>query len=323
MLKIDKLLYATDFSDHSAAALPWALRLAEKHGAELHLFHALVLHADDEARVEGRYEELAEDTRSELREMAEREPITTVRLVPAARRAIAPAPAILDYASQHDVDLIVVGSHGRRGLRRLLLGSVAEEVLRTSPVGVLVVRREEGQEHEIPALARMLAPTDFSRYARAGVEVAAELAAAFGSRLDLLHVIEQAVYPDFYFPVSVPQWDLAEIQDLARSRLADLAAELGRNRDVEVEVEVKVGRTTPEIADYAEAIEADLIVIASHGTRGLERVLLGSVAERATRQAPCSVLTLKAFGKPLLEGEGGSQGEDGSRGEVDRPTQPM
>lgn len=313
MLKIEKLLYPTDFSDHARAALPWALQFAEKHGAELHLLHALVLHADDEALVEERYEELAEEARAELREMAEGGPVATVRLVPVVRKAIAPAPAILDYASEQDVDLIVMGSHGRRGLRRFLLGSVAEEVLRTSPVGVLVVRREEGGELEIPSLKRTLAPTDFSKYARAGVEVAAELAATFECQLDLLHVIEQPVYPDFYFPVSVPEWDLGELRGRARARLVDLATELSRDREVEIEVEVKVGRTAAEIADYAGEIGAELIVIASHGARGLERVLLGSVAERTIRRAPCSVLALNAFGKRLWEGDDGSEAAHGSR----------
>lgn len=316
MLRIDKLLYPTDFSDHSRAALPWALRMAEKHGAELHLFHALVLHADDESRVEERYDELAEETRAELREMAQAGPVGTVRLVPAVRRAIAPAPGILDYASQEDVDLIVMGSHGRRGLRRLLLGSVAEEVLRTSRVGVLIARAEEGREGELPSLARILAPTDFSRYAGAGARIGAELADTFGARLDLLHVIEQAVYPDFYFPVSSPPWDMGELRGRARARLVDLAAELAHGRDLEVEVEVKIGRVPAEIADYADETEADLVVIASHGTRGLERLLLGSVAERTAREAPCTVLVLKAFGKRLLEEGGGSEVEAGERSEA-------
>lgn len=302
MLAIDKVLYATDFSDHSKAALPWALRLAEKHGAELHLFHALVLHADDEPAVERRYGELAEETRAELRQLAEDGPVGAVELVPAVRRGIAPAPAVLDYAAQQDIDLIVMGSHGRRGLRRLLLGSAAEEVLRTSPVGVLVVRRHE-EAPEVPRLERILAPTDFSAHARGGLDVAAELAATFGSRLDLFHVIEEAVYPDFYLPVSIPAWDVGEVRGRARSRLVDLAAELGKGRDVEIEVEVGTGRAPNAIAEYAEETGADLIVIASHGTRGLERLLLGSVAERTTRLAPCAVLTVKSFGKGLLEGD--------------------
>lgn len=316
MLKIDKLLYPTDFSDHSLAALPWAVRLALKHEAELHLFHALVLHSSDGAVVDEKYEELAEETRAELRELAERGADTAVRIVPTVRRAIAPAPAILEYASREEVDLIVMGSHGRRGLRRFLLGSVAEEVLRTSSVGVLVVRHEEGHERELPELARFLAPTDFSGPAAMGVEVAAELAATFGGRLDLLHVIEQAVYPDFYFPVSVPQWDLGELRGRARSRLVDLAVELARHREVEIEVEVKVGRMAAEIADYAEETGADLIVMASDGIHGLERVLLGSVTEKTTRLAPCSVLTLKTFGKGLLEGDDGAEVS-----EADRPTE--
>lgn len=305
MLKIDKVLFPTDFSDHAEAALPWALRLAEKHGAELHLLHALVLHAADEAQVEARYEELADEARAELRAMAEDGPVSTVRLVPAVRKGVAPAPLILEYASEEDVDLIVMGSHGRRGLRRLLLGSVAEEIVRTASCAVLTVRGVEGREHDVPSLDRILAPTDFSKHARAGVEAAAGLSAAFGSELHLLHVVEQAVYPDFYFPVSVPAWDLPELRQRAAERLEELAGEVrsGAGAGVETRVEVVIGRAAAEIAEHAEEIDADLIVIASHGIHGLERVLLGSVAERVGRQARRSVLTVKAFGKRLAADE--------------------
>lgn len=307
MLKIDKVLYPTDFSDHAGAALPWALRMAEKHGAELHLLHALVLHAADEARVEARWEELAEEARAELRAMAEEGPVPIVRLEPAVRKGVAPAPVILEYAAEADVDLIVIGSHGRRGLRRLLLGSVAEEVVRTASCPVLTVRRADGREHEVPSLDRILAPTDFSKHARSGVEVAAALSATFGSELHLLHVVEQAVYPDFYFPVSVPAWDIGELRQRAAERLEELAEEVRSDggAGVKTRAEVAVGRAAAEIADHAEEIDADLIVIASHGIHGLERILLGSVAARVGRQAGRSVLTVKVFGKRLLaDGDG-------------------
>lgn len=303
MLKITKILYPTDFSDFSNAALPAALRLAEKHGAELHLLHAQVLHADDEAVIERSYEELAREARADLEVMAEGGEVGAVRLVPVVRRGISAAPAILEYAAEEDVDLIAMGTHGRRGLRRVLLGSVAEEVVRAAGCPVLAVRREEG-EAELTDFGRIVVPVDFSGHSKLGVRHAVELAEAFGADLRLVHVLEQVTYPDFYFPVSVPEWNVGTLRGEARKRLVELASEFARGTDLEVEVEVRVGRAAAEIVDVAEGVGADLIVIASHGLHGLERVLLGSVAERVIRQAPCSVLTVKAFGKRLTAGDG-------------------
>lgn len=306
MLDIRKILYPTDFSESAARALPHALRLAQAHGAEVHLLHALVLHAADEAELERRYEELAEEARRELEELAGEDPgqgpEAALLLIPAVRRGISAAPAILDYAAEADVDLIAMGSHGRRGIRRMLVGSVAEEVVRTAACPVLTVRSRNGEPGEMPEFRRIVVPVDFSEHSRLAVECAAELAAAFGARVDLLHVVEEPVYPEFYLPVSAPAFELPELRARAEERLRELAAgvEAGvPEGGVPAGVEVRAGRSATEIAEFAKERRADLIVIASHGLHGLDRVLLGSVTERLMRHAPCSVLTVKAFGKRL------------------------
>lgn len=319
MLDIRKILYPTDFSESAVRALPHALRFARTHGAEVHLLHALVLHAADEAELERHYEELAEEARRDLEVMAGEGPgegpAESLRLIPAVRRGISAAPVILDYAAEADVDLIVMGSHGRRGIRRMLVGSVAEEVVRTAACPVLTVRSRDGKPGEMPELGRSVVPVDFSEHSRLAVECAAELAAAFGSRVDLLHVVEQPVYPEFYLPVSAPAFELPELRARAEEKLRQLAARVEAGLPeggVPVGVEVRVGRSATEIADFAKEREADLIVIASHGLHGLERVLLGSVTERLMRHASCSVLTLKAFGKRLVSRGAESRNEASS-----------
>ncbi|MFQ5679078.1 MAG: universal stress protein [Gemmatimonadota bacterium] len=303
MLKIDRILYPTDFSDSAAYALPRAVQFAEEHEAELHLLHAVVLHGGDEAALESHYQEVAEAAREQLEAMARDGPAPHLRLVPVVRRGISPGPVILDYAEGEEIDLIVMGSHGRRGLRRLLLGSVAAEVLRLAGIPVLTVRQPRHAEPRPPGpIERIVIPMDFSSHSNVALEYAAELAGTFGSRLHLLHVIDRLVYPDFYLPVVFPDANLPELRRRARERLEELAAEFrrGRGAGLVVETEVRVERAAHTIAEYAEEIEADLIVMASHGLRGLERVLLGSVAEGVMTHAPCSLLTVRAFGKSLL-----------------------
>ena len=298
MLQIDRLLYPTDFSECSERALPLAVLLAETHDAEFHALHALVLHAADESDVERLWERLAEEARTQLRTIGEGR---TLRVSPAIERGISAAPVILGHAAENDVDLIVMGTHGRRGVRRWLAGSVAEEVVRLASCPVLSVHGEPEAVGEVPEVGEIVVPVDFSSHSRLALAHARELAGTLDARVSLVHVVEQSVYPDFYAPVRTSGLDLSELRRTAADRLRQLADEaLGTDRTGAVEV--RVGRTVPEIIDFVEVRQADLVVIASHGLQGLDRVLLGSVTERVVRRAPCSVLTVKSFGKRILPG---------------------
>lgn len=292
MLDIRRILFPTDFSECAQGALPHAIRFAELHEAHLHLLHVLVLHETSAIETVEPFpgEESARDTL----ESTAREP-NGRRVTHDVTRAIAAAPAILDYADAHDVDLIVIGSHGRRGIRRLLLGSVAEEVLREARCPVLIVR-EESEPSTRMEVKRILVPVDFSKQTALALGYAYELADTFDASLDLLHVIEVPTYPDFYVPFSA-SLETAGVTRDARGRLEALAEPLRSTR--EVRTHVQAGRTATEVTDFAEGGGHDLIVLPSHGYSGLERVLLGSVAEGVLRRTPCPVLTVKPFGKDL------------------------
>jgi nucleotide-binding universal stress UspA family protein len=292
MLEIRRILFPTDFSECAQAALPQAIRLAELHDADLVLLHVLVLHMSTAMDVVEPFPG-EEEARKALEETA-RQPGGT-RVLHQVVRAVAAAPAILDCADEEEIDLIVIGSHGRRGLRRLLLGSVAEEVLREAACPVLIVREEAkgGAEAEVE---RILVPIDFSRQTPMAVDYAQALATSFGASLDFLHVVEVPTYPDFYVPFSA-SLETGAVRRDAHARLEALAEPLRSAH--EVRTEVKVGRTSIELTEFAEQSGSDLIVLPSHGYSGLERVLLGSVAEGVLRRAPCPVLTVKPFGKDL------------------------
>lgn len=292
MLEIRRVLFPTDLSEYAEEALPHAVRFAETFGAELHLLHVLVLHAATAAETIQEFP--GESEAREALEGAARG--AGERVKHAVRRGIAAAPTILTYADENDIDVIVMGSHGRRGLRRFFLGSVAEEVVRAGEWPVLIVHRTE--EGAAPAeYRRILAPVDFSERTTFALDHAVALAEKFGAGLRLLHVVEVATYPDFYIPVSLTAVDVSRVREQAQTRLVEMAEPL-RAR-IPVEIEVRIGRTIGEILDAAAEGSSDLIVMPSHGYSGLERALLGSVTEGVLRRAGCPVLTLKAYGKDL------------------------
>jgi nucleotide-binding universal stress UspA family protein len=141
----------------------------------------------------------------------------------------------------------------------------------------------------------ILVPMDFSPYSEAALERAVELAKGFGARIHLLHsyaIPVRGVMPyDFAVPDGV--WD--GIRKAAEDKLEQLQGRVD-SAGVEASREVSPALPTEAILTAAEEIDADLIVMGTHGHTGLKHVLLGSVAERTIRLAPCSVLTVKELG---------------------------
>jgi nucleotide-binding universal stress UspA family protein len=139
----------------------------------------------------------------------------------------------------------------------------------------------------------ILAPTDFSAHANQAVTAAFDLAQTFGAKLSLLHVIEVPVYA---IEVSLP---LADLEHDARRALACLLPEAAAAR-VEVTRLVELGVPAQKILEAARAEQADLIVMSTHGRTGLGHLVLGSVAERVVRLAPCPVLTIRPPGASAM-----------------------
>ena len=307
MLEIKKILYPTDFSTCAGLAMPHTVQLAERHGAELHIFHTLVIHEADPGdavhhlpNMEELYKALEEHAESQMRAATDEHGSPGFTIKRAQLRGISAAGGILDYAAENDIDLIVMGTHGRRGIRRLLLGSVAEEVVRLAPCPVMTVPERAARGTPAAQIQRIVVPVDFSDYARIALTYALELAALYEARLYPLHVVDEVIYPDFYPPIMPSGGSVTEeLRDQSIQRLRTLVAEAGAAGFTE-DVHVRAGRAAPEIADFAAEQAADLIVIASHGLTGISHMLLGSVTEQVVRRAACPVFTVKAFGKVLV-----------------------
>ena len=144
------------------------------------------------------------------------------------------------------------------------------------------------------AIRRVLAPTDFSDSSAPAVRYAAELAAKFGAELTLLHVVQDLnlVVPDVMMPLPTPAPALEEMMAGAKAGIATFVEKLGL-QPLHPKAEVRIGAPAAEIVAAAAELKADLLCIGTHGRTGLAHFLLGSVAERIVRHAPCPVLTVR------------------------------
>jgi nucleotide-binding universal stress UspA family protein len=288
MLRVHRILYPTDGSPCAEHAFGHASRLAALFGAELHAFHLRLL--DVEAIPEwGAFEPPM--TEEELTPGVLPEDVPVHRVI---WTGDAVAEGILAYVEEAGIDLVVLGTHGRSGLGRLLMGSVAEEVVRQAGCPVLAVPQRAAAE----AVERVLAPVDFSDHARRALAYARELAALHGAALDVLHVVHEPVVPAAFGP-EVGALPLPGMLGPSREELEAFVAGVS-GPEVPVELHSATGGAAAEIVRFAEGHGSGLIVLSTHGLTGLDRFLLGSVTEKVVRRAPCPVFTVRAFGRTLL-----------------------
>ena len=208
------------------------------------------------------------------------------------------AAAIIEQARRTDADLIVMGTHGRSGLSRLRVGSVAESVTRAAPCPVLLVRDEADLDGW--RLRRVLAAVDPGELDAsdadplpAQAQREADLAASFNAHLDLLAAAEGA--PDRGYP---------SLRRCAASLLS-ITIRLARRRPAPARIDyvVRQGDPVEAIVAEAERTGADLVVVGTK-RRGLRRLVLGSVAEGVSRQSPCPVLVVLPDGAAADRPEG-------------------
>ena len=182
------------------------------------------------------------------------------------------------------------------------MGSVAEEVVRLAPCSVFTVGGSAACE--VPAaVRRLVVPVDRSAHASQAARHAAELALTYGASMTLLHVLDAASLPTTTGPIlGLPMVAADEIVRRSEQALRQRAEALQEAFPAlgPVETVVRVGRPASDIVDFAQEVEAGLLVLGSHGRSGLRRLLIGGVAGQVVRTAPCPVFTVKSFGRSLL-----------------------
>ncbi len=286
-----RILVPTDFSPSANRALPLAEKIAERVDAEIHVLHVRVLlddpHVDSKTldEVERVLTVSEPATRQALEEVGQNghAPIHAHM-----KRGIVAAEVILDAITEYDCDLVIMGTHGRRGLKRLLTGSVAQEVVHHSPVPVLTIRAD-ADDPRLPH--KILVAVDFSETSLEAVEWAATIAPALDAEITLLHVVEKMIYPDFYALDSLPEAYMKQIVSHCHKALSDLGTE--HLADVPYSTAVIEAQVAQGIASFAEENDHDLVVLATKGLSGVTHTVFGSVAERVVRLSEVPVLTVR------------------------------
>lgn len=302
MLTINRVLFPTDFSAGSRQALPQAAYLSDWHDAELHILNVTGRHRHDYEDTKKQFP-LSIDTLTDWLHLSEHPDqegnwpdFEELSLVQNQVESAAPAEEIVSYSEDKDIDLIAMGTHGRRGVDRMLFGSVTEEVVRKAPCPTLTVRRG-AEVAPSQAVRRILVPIDFSDASDTAVQHAKEIALTYGAEIDLLHVVEEPFYPPAY-ELSPPNFPTEEVVERSEAQLGDMAREeIGYEH---VMVEATSGRPYRTILDYIDENDVNLTVLATHGRTGVDRLLLGSVAERVLRQSPKPVFVVKPNRKSLV-----------------------
>jgi len=300
---IRNIVLATDFSTCAVAASARAVALAQLDGATLHLIHALgvpLVSVPYDVSVPGAVWEGvrrgAEAQIEEARAALEAEGVASVTAT--ISDGAEPARAIREFAESCEADLVVVGTHGYSGVKHAVLGSVAERTLRTVDRPVLAVKgaaaEAAGPAEVARGWERLLVAVDFSAHSEQAVEAAAVLATRFDAALDVLHALElpQAIVP--YAWSAAFGFELEEsIRKSASEQMSRIEGQLIK-RGLAPTLHLRAGRPADVVPAAAEELGSDLIVMGTRGQTGLSRLLLGSVAERTLRHAPCSVLAVTA-----------------------------
>ena len=282
----DKLLFPTDGSDGAAAVFDHVLDVAEAHDATVHVLNVADTTRESVTQVQGRVVDALEQAGAEtVREAATR---ASDRGVPTVTEVLQGEPysTIVDYAATYDVDLVVMPTHGRRGLERFLLGSTTERVVRRAEVPVLSPDDDVTVRYPY---RNVLIPTDGSDPATAALDVGLEVADTAAAAVHLLSAVDVAS-----LGVDVrADLQTAALEESARE-IVDAAAERATAAGFEPTTAVEFGGSvTRVIRSYVTANDVDLVVVGTHGRTGFDRYVLGSVAEGLVRTAPVPVLTVR------------------------------
>lgn len=291
MIEIKRVLVPSDFSTFSARALEQAVALARWYEARLTVLHVvpqpLALHGDGVPIAQSL--STREAAAAELSRFVE--PASAARVpVETAVSEGEPVREILRRASEGRADLLVMGTHGRGGFERWVLGSVTEKVLRKAPCPVLTVSGHESAQ-AAATLKGILCPVDFSEASSRALQYAFSLAQETDARLALLHVVRElpAASDPASFDVSGYR---ARVLEEARQRLRGLVPAGVRDWCTPEEL-IATGKPHREIVRAAQARAAGLIVMGVHGRGVVDLALFGSTTHQVVRAADCPVLTIR------------------------------
>ncbi len=268
--KLEKLLVATDGSEYSEGAIREALRIAKNCKSKLIAVSIVITNLEFEVTMPQVIEKEEKKAREHLESIRARAAKEGVDCDIVVSHGDEPYQDIVNTASEKRVDLIVVGRHGRTGLLQLVMGSVAAKVIGHAPCNVLVVSPAAQVEFK-----KILVAVDGSDCGDAALREAVSISKRCNSGLMALSVAS------------------AEAEKGTADSIVKQAEELAKKEGVAVQGVTVIGKPYEAIVETAKKNQADLIVVGSHGRRGMERLLMGSVTERVIGHTDTAVMVVK------------------------------
>jgi nucleotide-binding universal stress UspA family protein len=291
------ILCATDFSDFSNQTIPYGVALAKEFDAKLYICHVIDLSAiaiygefqlnpvDQQNRIKKKAAEQLEQLIGE--QSVKWEPLITVGHI---------ADEVSRLVKEKEMDLVIAATRGRSGLKRLILGSVTERLMRVLSCPLLIIH---SPEHEFVSpisqeirLKRILVGCDFSPDSDLAFQHALSLAQEFEADLHLAHVIEPSVSNELLKPDKAL---IEEIQQGLHNRLTEklmaMVPEDARNWCTP-QIRILEGHPYEKLGGYAKTEDIDMIVLGVRGHGLVKTLLLGSTTDRVVRQAHCPVLSV-------------------------------
>ena len=281
-----------DFSEFSTKSYEYAHSIAQRYGAKLFVEHVVQpltmgypYYAFPES-VNQVYWDLTTDAAKHLKEVVQKYQWNGIHPEFFVQEGFV-TDSILAFAEKQSVDLIVMGTHGRRGIDRLTMGSVTEQVLRKAHCPVLAVRRpahdfvQPFEKTNPVKLHKILFCTDFSKHSERAFEYAHSLAVEFSAEITILHVMDD-------IPAS------SDVQAETSRALAQLekAVPMPARGECKIKATVRIGKPYEQIIQAAVEAQTDLVVMGVRGRNALDLALFGSTTHRVIQLGPCPVLAV-------------------------------
>lgn len=303
MITYKKMLVPLDGSELAETVFVYAKEIARRLGIDIILLHVCAPEDAEQLPMRRAYIERSVETmRRQAEELLKKSGPQAGGKAINVRGEVAtgyPAEEIIRYAEANDADLILMATHGRSGVKRWTMGSVADKVLRASKVPVWLVRAGLPAEvvYDLLPTRRILVPLDGSELAESvlpHVEAVARQRGAEVVEVLLVGVCEPMLLPSYY-PVALPlSWDdhIARCRRETGEYLQKIAKRL-QNEGLKVSFEVLVGKPADAIVDYVSKNPINLIIMSTHGRSGLGRWVFGSVAERILLGVTIPILLIR------------------------------
>ncbi len=303
-VQLKRIICATDFSDVSKRAIPYAVAIADEYKAKLYVCHIVSLPSTAAYGeilfdlVDNQKREVAY-AHQQIKEMLQGHEIEWEPLVQIGHTA----DTITQLAEDVQADLVVAATHGRSGIKRLVLGSVAERLIRILPCPMLIIPPPQppAVDAKLPEFKpdKILIGCDFSAVSLLAFQLGLSLAQEFQAELHLVHVIAPPVYRNYNKASSEGDETSPELRRFLNERLEKMLPEDARNW-CRAQTVLLEGKPDEKLIEYAVSNRIDMITLGIRGQSLVEKFFIGSTTERVIRRASCPVLSVCAKFSEML-----------------------